>query len=298
MRLRTVAALFISALLFTAAVACAAEPTPTSPVIIVPPPTATPAPPGATTPPTDAVVQPADSPTAAPASTTTTPQETPAAPTEPPAYPVPPSPLNADDLDFLPDSPTALMYATLDQPLAQVGRKMAYSHNTAYIPVLLEFMRFQQNEEALLTLASFMVRIRDEIPEEEFTIVPDGQGSWGWWLEWLTLHPEVTPPEGYDGWKGQLFSFIDPAMGAFMYDGVPATIRLEEIVWGGVRRDGIPDLRFPPHLSPEEATYLEPSDRVFGVSINGEHRAYPLRVLNAHEMANDILGGVQFALAY
>ena len=55
--------------------------------------------------------------------------------------------------------------------------------------MLLEFMRFQQNEEALLTLASFMVRIRDKIPKEEFTIVPDGQGGWGWWLEWLTLHP-------------------------------------------------------------------------------------------------------------
>ena len=76
-----------------------------------------------------------------------------------------------------------------------------------------------------------------------------------------------------------------------MYTGVPATIRLEEIVWGGVRRDGIPDLRFPPHVSPEEASYLESGDRVFGVSINGDHRAYPLRVLNAHEMANDIVGG-------
>ena len=54
------------------------------------------------------------------------------------------------------------MYAALDQSVAQVGRKMAYSHNDAFIPVLLEFMRFQQNEEALLTLASFMVRIRDK----------------------------------------------------------------------------------------------------------------------------------------
>ena len=52
------------------------------------------------------------------------------------------------------------------------------------------------------------------------------------------------------------------------------------------------------HLTPDEAAYLQPSDRVFGVSINGEHRAYPLRVLNAHEMANDVVGGVQFALAY
>ena len=280
-----------------AVIGCSSEPATTLPVVIVPPPTATPAPAGTTTQPTDAVAQPSDSPTS---TTTATPseEETQSAPAETPVYPAPPSPLNANDLDFLPDDPTALMYAALDQSVAQVGRKMAYSHNDAFIPVLLEFMRFQQNEEALLTLASFMVRIRDKIPEEEFTIVPDGQGSWDWWQKWLAQHPEVTPPEGYDGWKGQLFSFIDPAMGEFMYDGVPATIRLEEIVWGGVRRDGIPDLRFPPHLSPEEATYLQPGDRVFGVSINGEHRAYPLRVLNAHEMANDIVGGVQFALAY
>ena len=224
--------------------------------------------------------------------------ETPAPPTEAPAYPAPPTPLNADDLGHLPNEPTALMNASLEQPLAQVGRKMAYSHNTAFIPVIMEFMRFQQNEEAQLTLASFLIRIREQIPEEEFAIVPQDQGSWNYWVQWLSSHPEVTPPPGYDGWKGKLFSYIDEAMGAFMYDGVPTTIRLEEIVWGGVRRDGIPDLRFPQHLAAEDATYLEPDDRVFGVSINGEHRAYPLRVLNAHEMANDIVGGVQFALAY
>ena len=285
--------MLVAALAVVAVLACSAEPTPTSPLFIVPPPTATPLPAGATVTPTDEVGQPSDSPTATPAS-----PETPATPTNTPVYPAPPAPLNADDLDFLPDDPTALMNSAFDQSMADVGRKMAYSHNTAYIPVLLEFMRFQPNEEARLTLASFMVRIRDKIPEEEFTIVPDGQGSWNFWVEWLALHPEVSPPPGYDGWKGRLFSFIDPPMGEFMYDGVPTTIRLEEIVWGGVRRDGIPDLRFPPHLPPEEASYLQPSDRVFGVSINGEHRAYPLRVLNAHEMANDIVGGVQFALAY
>ena len=190
------------------------------------------------------------------------------------------------------------MYASLDLPLADVGRKMAYSHNTGYIPVLLEFMRFQRNEEALLTLASFMVRIRDRIPEGEFAIVPDGQGDWSWWVKWVSEHPEVSPPPGYDGWKGKLFGYIDEGMGAFMYDGVPTTIRLEEVVWGGVGRDGIPDLRFPPHVAPGEAAYLDRGDRVFGVSINGEHRAYPLRIVNPHEMVNDIVGGVQFALAY
>ena len=302
MRLFAGPLLLAVALLLASAVACSSEPTVTPPFVIVPPPTATPVPAGSQSgpSPTAAATSSKAEPTLASSETATAPTETETAtpPTEPPSYPVPPVPLNANDLDHLPDDPTQLMNATFDHSLADLGRKMAYSHNPAYIPVLLEFMRFQQNEEAALTIASFMVRIRDKIPEEEFAIVPDGQSSWGWWLEWLTQHPEVTPPPGYDGWKGRLFSVIDQPMGEFMYDGVPTTIRLEEIVWGGVRRDGIPDLRFPPHLAPEEATYLEPSDRVFGVSINGEHRAYPLRVLNAHEMANDIVGGVQFALAY
>ena len=65
----------------------------------------------------------------------------------------------------MPDDPTALMLATLDRPLAEIGRKMAYSHNSAFIPVIMEFMRFQQNEEAQLTLSSYLVRIRDEIPK-------------------------------------------------------------------------------------------------------------------------------------
>ena len=51
-------------------------------------------------------------------------------------------------------------------------------------------------------------------------------------------------------------------------------------------------------ITPEEASYLFDADRVFGISFNGEHRAYPLRILNAHEMANDVVGGVPFALAY
>ena len=281
------AAPILAALVVVFVLGCAGEPTATPPpFVIVPPPTATPSPEG---------TDPAQEPTAKPA----TGEEAPTVPpTEAPGFPLPTTPLSADHLTHLPDDPTELMFATMDYSLVDVGQKMAYSHNEAFIPVLLEFMRFQQNDEAQLTLASFMVRIRDRIPEGEFAIVPDGQDNWGWWVEWLASHPEVTAPNGYDGWKGQLFGIIDEPMGEFMYPGVPATIRLEEIVWGGVRRDGIPDLRFPPHYAPEDATYLETGDRVFGVSINGEHRAYPLRVLNPHEMANDIVGGVQFALAY
>lgn len=87
-------------------------------------------------------------------------------------------------------------------------------------------------------------------------------------------------------------------LGEFLYEGVKTDIRLEEVVWGGVSKDGIPDLRYAPVYAASEAEYLDPEDRVFGVSFNGESRAYPLRILNPHEMANDVVGGVPFALAY
>ncbi len=37
---------------------------------------------------------------------------------------------------------------------------------------------------------------------------------------------------------------------------------------------------------------------VFGIALNGEARAYPLRILDWHEMANDVVGGVPVSLAY
>jgi hypothetical protein len=43
---------------------------------------------------------------------------------------------------------------------------------------------------------------------------------------------------------------------------------------------------------------LQPADRVIGVVIGGEPRAYPLRILNWHEIANDSLGGLEIAVTY
>jgi hypothetical protein len=74
--------------------------------------------------------------------------------------------------------------------------------------------------------------------------------------------------------------------------------RVEEIVWGGVRVDGIPALDNPTMIDPAEAGYLEPQERVFGVSLNGDTRAYPARFLDWHEMFNDVVGGEPVSLAY
>jgi len=65
-----------------------------------------------------------------------------------------------------------------------------------------------------------------------------------------------------------------------------------------VRKDGIPALTNPRHVRPEQATYLTADELVLGISVAGQHRAYPLRIMDWHEMANDVVGGVPITIAY
>lgn len=44
--------------------------------------------------------------------------------------------------------------------------------------------------------------------------------------------------------------------------------------------------------------FLVSGDRVAGVVVNGEARAYPLREMNWHEVVNDVVGGVPIAVTY
>src|SRR5262249_22543445 len=61
---------------------------------------------------------------------------------------------------------------------------------------------------------------------------------------------------------------------------------------------GIPALDQPKMIPAADAGYLNADDPVFGVEINGDARAYPLRIANWHEMVNDVVGGVPVSLAY
>lgn len=72
----------------------------------------------------------------------------------------------------------------------------------------------------------------------------------------------------------------------------------EAIVAGGPPRDGIPALTDPDVVSADAASYLRPEDEVIGVAIGGQARAYPIRILNWHEIVNDRLGGRAIAVTY
>lgn len=118
------------------------------------------------------------------------------------------------------------------------------------------------------------------------------------WVELAGEREDIVPKPGYLAWKAELFSRIDPRYKTILYEGAPTRIRLEEVVFGGVPVEGIPALDNPAHISASEAKYLNDSERVFGVSVGGEARAYPLRILDWHEMANDVVGGEPVTLSY
>lgn len=119
-----------------------------------------------------------------------------------------------------------------------------------------------------------------------------------YWVEYVGGRPEIVPHPGYRSWKASLFARIDPAFARLLDPGLPMTIRPEEIVWGGVRKDGIPALTDPKSVAAGDAAFLEDSETVFGLAIGGETRAYPQRILDWHEMANDRVGGQPVVLSY
>jgi hypothetical protein len=67
---------------------------------------------------------------------------------------------------------------------------------------------------------------------------------------------------------------------------------------GGPPKDGIPSLTNPKTVAVGEADLLDAGDRVVGVEIAGQARAYPLRLLNYHEIVNDRLGDTPIAVIY
>jgi len=75
---------------------------------------------------------------------------------------------------------------------------------------------------------------------------------------------------------------------------VPAS----EIRKGGPPRDGIPALDNPRFIAGKAAAFLRPDDRVLALRINGIARAYPIKILNYHEIVNDRIGNQDIAVTY
>ena len=217
----------------------------------------------------------ADSPPVPTPASTAEPSPVPDVPTE---EPTPSDGYNSDSVMYQMVPGAVDNQGNLPAPLAAI----LDHRDLSQVPVLVEAMRFFGG-----TGRDSIVEVLEELTGQELGI------DWNGWVEWLGKNSsEFRPPEDYPDWKLGLLSLIHPRFANFLHTSKDTSrIDLTEVVWGGVPPDGIPDLKNPENVLAKFAGFMNPGDRVFGVSINGEKRAYPLRIINAHEMANDVLGG-------
>jgi hypothetical protein len=101
---------------------------------------------------------------------------------------------------------------------------------------------------------------------------------------------EATPKTDYD--DGEIPLREEP-----LYLGHDRSTLADGDQSGGVGHDGIPSIDTPRFLPADEAS-MPACERVFGVELNGDVRAYPQRILVSHEIVNDVVGGEPVAVTY
>ena len=182
-------------------------------------------------------------------------------------------------------------FSVVPSDLEEILAEVVGENDQSLVPFLVEISRFMPSR-----------RSNDLIGQALRDLTGQSYASEDWeaWMDWVGQNSDrFQPPSDYAAWKAGIYGAIDPRMALFIRPAAEfSRIDLTEVVWGGVRTDGIPDLRSPRALTPSEADYMVPDDRVFGVHINGESKAYPLRVVNAHEMVNDTVGGEPISLMW
>jgi len=82
------------------------------------------------------------------------------------------------------------------------------------------------------------------------------------------------------------------------FDFSEHSIPTSEILSGGPPKDGIPAILKPLFIPAKRAHFLKDNDRVLGLVINGKAKAYPIKILNWHEIVNDVVGGKKVLVSY
>ncbi len=165
----------------------------------------------------------------------------------------------------------------------QISRRWSDS----FTPMILEIVRL--NSDVSLNRRLFNLLARETSQKFGSDI-----SRWQVWL-W---NNEPLSHSNYADFKSFLYGLVDPKFTGYFSSDRTSKIRLDEVIWGGVRQDGIPPLRHPKMISAAQAKYLDDDNIVFGIEVNGDARAYPKRILAWHEMFVDEVGGKHVAGVY
>jgi hypothetical protein len=76
------------------------------------------------------------------------------------------------------------------------------------------------------------------------------------------------------------------------------SVAYDEIMSGGPSKDGIPAIDRPSFVLVAEDRSLAPHEPVISVVIDGDARAYPLRIMIWHEIVNDTVGGTPITVTW
>jgi hypothetical protein len=94
---------------------------------------------------------------------------------------------------------------------------------------------------------------------------------------------------------------------SYAFDLTDLRVPRDELIPVLKHRDILPRWDFPPVVEgtdidainrAQRGKLLVPTDLVIGVEVNGSARAYPIRVMNVHEIINDTLGETPIAVTY
>lgn len=193
-----------------------------------------------------------------------------------------PSPLEHDDV------PLAVFYDLLEDDSAWAAlQRIEADWSDAYAAMLLDLIYFSTSPD----IDAQMTRLLEKASGLRFSGDYDPFYRWIWSFD-PGQHPR------YADFRATLYADIDAGFREYFDDNPKTLIRLDEILWGGVNRDGIPPLNTPKMITAGEASYLDDDNLVFGVFIDGDARAYPKRILAWHEMVKDDIGGRRLTGVY
>ena len=175
---------------------------------------------------------------------------------------------------------------------------IAQSGDPRLVWVISDLLRFITNRALTQNLAEAASSLlgKNMQVDNHWGVITDHLMAW-----------DIPAPPDYLAVKRGIFTTIVPGWERIFVEG---DIDWRFVSWGGVLIDDrpfdmtdepcncIPAADNPPVTNAEDATWLDDSDIVFGVEVNGAFRAYPRQIMEVREMVNDTLGGRDLGIPY
>lgn len=156
-----------------------------------------------------------------------------------------------------------------------------------------QFSVFTQPTTIFLNAAGDIVERRDgPLTEEELRMYADR----------IQPKKEILPPMedtiGDEVMTSAVPGFLERWYEDSDADTVKHTVDFDDILSGGVGRDGIPAIDSPRFVSIQDADFLKPDDVGSLFMTENTARFYPFRILNWHEIVNDTVEGEAIMITY